>query len=197
MARIVNFKSMDNLVANRKTEPYLNLTMIPGVTPGNSWWGCATQFSKSWPYFRPKKCHFHTRFQTWHLKKLCHHIVRLQRQQKDFSIIWSISNEHISLLSFSFGIETINTFICSSSFLENHTFMIPDQNGRTTPIFISKPSKNHTLWGGTYLEGKYKGVTPLTWHWSNSKIIFLAGDTGKWSFCSYLNGWQTDWRPSF
>ena len=35
MARIVNFISMDNLVANRKTEPYLNLTMIPGVTPGN------------------------------------------------------------------------------------------------------------------------------------------------------------------
>ena len=84
MARIVNFKSMDNLVAKRKTEPYLNLTMIPGVTPGNSWWGCATQFSKSWPYFRPKKCHFHTRFQTWYLKKLCHHIVRLERQQKRF-----------------------------------------------------------------------------------------------------------------
>ena len=45
-------------------------------TPGNSWWGCASRFSKSWPYFRPKKCYFphpfsdqiskvHTHFQTW------------------------------------------------------------------------------------------------------------------------------------
>ena len=49
-----------------------------GGTPGNSWWGCAARFFKSWPYFRPKTCHFphlfsdktskiHTRFQTWPL----------------------------------------------------------------------------------------------------------------------------------
>ena len=25
-----------------------------GGTPGNSCWGCAARFSKSWPYFRPK-----------------------------------------------------------------------------------------------------------------------------------------------
>ena len=37
-----------------------------GVNPVNSWWGwgCATRFSKSWPYFRPKNVIFHTRFQT-------------------------------------------------------------------------------------------------------------------------------------
>ena len=28
-----------------------------------SWWGCAAQFSKSRPYFRPKNAIFHTRFQ--------------------------------------------------------------------------------------------------------------------------------------
>ena len=49
---------MDNLVANRKTEPYLNLTMIPGVTPGNSWWGCATQFSQILTLFQTKKMSF-------------------------------------------------------------------------------------------------------------------------------------------
>ena len=49
-----------------------------GGTPGNSWWGCAARFFKSWPYFRPKTCRFphlfsdktskiHTRFQTWPL----------------------------------------------------------------------------------------------------------------------------------
>ena len=28
------------------------------------WWGCATRFSKSWSYFRPKNVIFNTRFQT-------------------------------------------------------------------------------------------------------------------------------------
>ena len=32
-------------------------------TPGNSWWGCAARFSKSWNYFRPKNVIFHTLFQ--------------------------------------------------------------------------------------------------------------------------------------
>ena len=27
----------------------------PGGAPGNSWWGCAARFLKSWPDFRPKK----------------------------------------------------------------------------------------------------------------------------------------------
>ena len=41
-----------------------------GGTPKNSWWGCAAQFSKSWPYYRPKHVIFHTRFQTWPLKSM-------------------------------------------------------------------------------------------------------------------------------
>ena len=51
-----------------------------GGTPGNSWWGCAARFSKSWPLFQTKKCNFphpfsdqtskiHTRFQTWPLSR--------------------------------------------------------------------------------------------------------------------------------
>ena len=35
-----------------------------GSTPGNSWWGCAARFLKSWPDFRPKNVIFHTGFQT-------------------------------------------------------------------------------------------------------------------------------------
>ena len=41
---------------------------LKGGTPGNLWWGCATQFSKSWPYFRPKNVIFHTRLLTRSLK---------------------------------------------------------------------------------------------------------------------------------
>ena len=39
-------------------------------TTGNSGWGCAAQFSKSWPYFRPKNVIFHTLFQTIPLKSI-------------------------------------------------------------------------------------------------------------------------------
>ena len=42
----------------------------PGGTPGNSWWGCAARFFKSWPDFRPKNVIFHTRFQTRPLKSI-------------------------------------------------------------------------------------------------------------------------------
>ena len=41
-----------------------------GVTPGNSWWGCAAWFFKSRPDFRPKNVIFHTRFQTRPLKSI-------------------------------------------------------------------------------------------------------------------------------
>ena len=46
-------------------------------------------------------------------------LLRLERQQKDF--LKPIMNSHIIPFSYSFGIETTNTFIHSRSFLENHT----------------------------------------------------------------------------
>ena len=67
---------------SRETSPATNSEekrmFLQASTAGNSWWACAAQFSKSWPYFRPKKCNLphpfsdqtskiHTRFQTWPL----------------------------------------------------------------------------------------------------------------------------------
>ena len=69
----------------------------PGGTPGNSWWGCATRFSKSWPYSRLKNVIFHTLFQTWHHFLLTLHLLRLERQQKGFLI--PITNSHITFSS--------------------------------------------------------------------------------------------------
>ena len=46
-------------------------------------------------------------------------LLRLERQQKDF--LKPLMNSHIIPFSYSFGIEVINTFIHSRSFLENHT----------------------------------------------------------------------------
>ena len=38
-------------------------------------WGRATRFSQSWTYFRQKNVMiFHTRFQTWPQRNLCHHL---------------------------------------------------------------------------------------------------------------------------
>ena len=39
--------------------PLLRVTKLgPGDIPGNFWWACAARFSKSWLYFRLRKCYF-------------------------------------------------------------------------------------------------------------------------------------------
>ena len=69
-------------------------------------------------------------------------LLRLEQQQKKF--VDSIS--HISLF-FTFGIETINTFIHSRSSLHAKPYSIPDKNGQSLePVFRPKRRKNHTLW---------------------------------------------------
>ena len=90
--------------------------------------------------FRTKKCNFphpfsdqisrfHTCFQTWPLGRNYVTLIRLQRKQKKF--FKSVSNSHISL-SYSFGIDMINTFIHSRSSLKNHT---RDQTGQSVHPF--------------------------------------------------------------
>ena len=102
-----------------------------GGTPGNSWWGCAAQFSKSWPYFRPKDVISHTRFQTRPLKsmpvfrtglyaEIMLSLLRLERKQKISSNPFQI--RILLFLSYSFGIETMNTFIHSRSSFKHHTW---------------------------------------------------------------------------
>ena len=59
---------------SRETSPATNSEekrmFLQASTAGNSWWACAAQFSKSWPYFRPKNVICHTRFQTRLLKSI-------------------------------------------------------------------------------------------------------------------------------
>ena len=42
---------------NQCTDTSLEVKPSGWDSPGNSWWGCAAQFSKSWPYFRLKNSH--------------------------------------------------------------------------------------------------------------------------------------------
>ena len=76
-----------------------------------------------------QKCHFNTRFQTRTLKsipvsdlafrqKLCHGSLDQSIKKNLFKCI---SNSYISIFSFSFEIDTKNTFIRSNCSLENHT----------------------------------------------------------------------------
>ena len=81
-------------------------------------------------------------------QKLCHHmgfwlsLLRLERKQK--KLFKSISNSHIFLfLSYSFGIETINTFIPYVVLSKT----IPDSRpkwAKCIPVFRPKRRKNTT-----------------------------------------------------
>ena len=83
---------------------------LPGVggggvgTPGNSWWRCATKFSKSWPYFRWKNVIFHTRplksipvFRPGLWAEIMLSLLRLERTQKN-----SILQSHFQFAFFPF-----------------------------------------------------------------------------------------------
>ena len=50
-------------------------------------------------------------------------------------------------------------FIHSCSSLENHT-LFQTKMGTAYTVFRPKRSKNHTLWGDTYLYSFHKGVSP-------------------------------------
>ena len=86
-------------------------------------------------------------------------LVRLKPQQKDF--LKSISNSHITLSSYSFGIDTLYTLIHNSTGVPSQTISNPRPKwAKSIPIFRPKRCKNPTLWGDPYLHvyGLYKGV---------------------------------------
>ena len=96
-------------------------------------------------------------------------LLRLERKQKKYSNPSRIGI--LLFLSYSFGIETINTFIHSVVLSKT----IPDSRpkwAKCIPVFRPKRRKNLTRWGGTYLYihtyfiylesyGLCKGLHPL------------------------------------
>ena len=96
-------------------------------------------------------------------QKLCYHmgswlsLLRLERKQKKYSN--PIRIRIFLFLSYSFEIETINTFIHSVVLSKT----IPDSRpkwAKCIPVFRPKRRKNPTRWGCTYLYSSYKGVPP-------------------------------------
>ena len=128
-----------------------------GEGPGDSWWECAARFSKSWPYFRPKKSDFPHPFSDLVSKKLCHHC--LDENAKKKISYTPLRIRILLLLSNSFGVETTHTFIHLRSFLDNHT-RFQTKMAKFIPVFRPKRRKNPTRRGGTYLCGLYKESPP-------------------------------------
>ena len=123
---------------------------LPGGTPGNSRWGFAARFSKSWPYFRPKNVIFHTRFQTRPVGRNYFIITWIRAQTKKF--FKSISNSHVSPFLVLIWNWKDKEFMNSRSSLENHTqFQSKLKCAKCIPVFRPKWHKNRTWWGGTYL----------------------------------------------
>ena len=85
-------------------------------------------------------------------------LLRLACKQKNSSNLFRI--RIFLLLSYSFGIETINTFIHSRSSLENHILDSRPNWAKCIPIFRPKRRKKPPRWGGTYLCSLYKRVPP-------------------------------------
>ena len=106
---------------------------VPLVSPGGGvllgipCWGCAARFFKSWPYFRPKNVISHTSRPLKTISVFRHglqaeimslSLLRLERKQKNSSNRFRIGI--FLFLSYSFAIETMNTFIHSRNSLKNY-----------------------------------------------------------------------------
>ena len=75
-------------------------------------------------------------------------LLTLEQQQKDF--LKSTTIRIFLFISYSFGIETVNTFIHSCSSFENHTRFLTKMD-KVCTRFQTKTAQNPALWGDTKL----------------------------------------------
>ena len=118
-------------------------------------------------------------------------LLRLERKQNNSSNSFLISI--FFFLSYSFGIQTIKTFVHSRSSLKNHT-RFQTKMGKVYTCFQTKRRKNPTLCGCTYLYNLYKGIPP--WVQSPSrmnahKTVRKPDMVGSEGFLSFLKTLST------
>ena len=123
-----------------------------GGYSGNSWWGVCRPALRILTLFQTTKCHFPHPFSELEvvtkrnltyvfstLREIMSSLLRLERQQKDFFLSYSL---------IVFIIETTNTFTqYNRSSLVNHTRF---QTKVYTRLHI-KTTPKYALWGGIYL----------------------------------------------
>ena len=121
-----------------------------GVLLGIPCWGCAARFFKSWSYFRPKNVISHTCRPLKTISVFRHglyaeimslSLLRLERKQKNSSNPFRI--RILLFLSYSFAIETMNTFIHSCNSLKNY-IRLQTKMGKVYTRFQTKMGKVYT-----------------------------------------------------
>ena len=132
----------------------LEMTVVEPSTPGGgggySWEfliGVCCPVLQILTKFQTQKCNFLHPFSD-QTSKIHTRLLRLECKQKNSSNPFRI--RIFLFLSYSFGIETINTFIHSRSSLENHT-RFQTKMSKVYTRFQTKTAQNPTRWGGTYL----------------------------------------------
>ena len=137
-----------------------------GVLLGNSWWGCATRFSKSWPYFRPNTPVFRPDllnpdpFSDLVLPCYFFFSAKLKKKKKkspDRRLTWSLlrlEKQHKRFLKFHF--EFVYTPVVPT---KKHT-RFQTNWAKSIPIFRPKRSKNRIQQGGAYLLWLVQGNNP-------------------------------------
>ena len=163
---------------------WAKVTVVPGGVLLGILGGSDARFFKYWPYFGPKNVIFHTCFQTLPLKsipvfrsglyaEIMLSLLRLQRKQKSSSKRFRIRT--FLFLSYSFGIETINTFIHSRSSLKNHT-RFQTKMGKVYTRFQTKTAQK------PYLTGRHISIwliywstpPPPSWAWGEPNTCSLC-----------------------
>ena len=100
----------------------------PGGTPGNSWWGCAARFSKSWSYFGPKNAIFHTSsFQTRPLKSLT--VFRPGLKAEVISSFLKLGRKQ-KISPKALRIRIFDNYVYTFPYFAPKTYPISDQNGQ-------------------------------------------------------------------
>ena len=127
-----------------------------GFTPGNSWWWCAMQFPKSWPYFRPKNVIFHTCFQTRSLISIPVFIPGLWAEIMSSLLTLELKQKKILQIHFEF--KYFPFFLWNNKLIRSYTPIVPS---KTIPD--SRPKWAKFIYTHSQTKKAQKPY-PLGWH---------------------------------
>ena len=116
--------------------------------------------------FQTKKCHFHTRFETWSLRN---YVIITQIRTPNKTFLKPLRIRILLFLPYALGIETTNTFVhFRSSFIEK-LYSILDQNGQNVYPFLDRNGTIPILFGPTHTNMAY--VREVLPHMVKTKMI--------------------------
>ena len=144
-----------------------NLTYLGN--PGYSWeflMGVCRPVLPILALFQDKKCHFHTRFETWCPRN---YVIITQIRMPNKKFLKPLTIRILLFLSYALVIETTNMFIHCRSSLTEKLYPIPDQNGQNVYPFLDRNGAIPILFGAAHTYMAYiREVLP---HMVKTKMI--------------------------